>query len=199
MCKKFGSGPCGHIFQQWLDCTDRNPGKDAEGHSLHLTNCIELAEQLSKCLDDHSEHYTKYDQDNTDLEIENENELKNAWIEFVTETEDNIRSRVYQLQDFPTKIAPTMQVRLETKTGAAYFRPEMDGSSIVVAYLLDERGNVLAAASKDDMDMGSQFGCVLTFDVLRGMKSATCRAIYDKDGDSVTVFSKTMLVPLADK
>jgi hypothetical protein len=69
MCKKFGSVPYGHIFQQWLDCTDRNPGNDATGRPLHLSNCIELAERLSNCLDDHSEYYTK---DNTDFDVEND-------------------------------------------------------------------------------------------------------------------------------
>jgi hypothetical protein len=69
---------------------------------------------------------------------------------------------------FSDNDCPNNAGKTRHETGAAHFKPKKDdGSSIVVAYLLDERGNVLAAASKDDMDMGSRFGCVLTFDVTR--------------------------------
>jgi hypothetical protein len=40
-----------------------------------------------------------------------------------------------------------------------------------------------------------KFGCVLRFDVSGDMKLATCRAIYEEDNDTITVLSKTMMVP----
>ncbi|KAL3788843.1 hypothetical protein ACHAWO_008168 [Cyclotella atomus] len=196
MCKKFGSGPCGGIFKRWLDCTDQHPGKDADGQPLHLSKCFEFARKLSKCLDDNSDYYTKYDEKRKSDESDEDVELKVAWSEFVKETEEQIISRVYQLQEFPLDVTPTIHVRLESRTGAASFKPQRDdGSSIVVAYILDENGNVLAAGSKEDMDMGSQFGCILQFDMPATMKAATCRVIYEEGNDNVTVFSKTMLVP----
>ena len=82
------------------------------------------------------------------------------------------------------------------KIGAASFKPQQDDESpIVVAYILDENDNVLAAGSRQDMDMGSQFGCILQFDMPATMKAATCRVIYEEGNYNVTVFSKTMLVP----
>ena len=196
MCKKFGSGPCGDVFKRWLDCTDQYPGKDSDGQPLHLKTCSEFAVKLSKCLDEHSEYYTKYDEEHKDDNSNENDELKAAWSEFVKDTEVQINSHVYKLKDFPAIIAPTIQVRLQSKTGAAFFKPQMDNdSSLVVAYIIDDCGNVLAAGSREDMDMGSQHGCVLLFDMPTGIKSAICRAIYEEGTDTVTVFSKTMLVP----
>jgi len=137
----------------------------------------------------------KYDETKNYHMGTSKDELKDAWSEFVRVTEDNINSHVYKLEQFPEDIAPTMQVRLETKTGTAFFKPEKShGSTIIVAYILDENENLLAAGSKDDTDMG-KFGCVLRFDVSGDMKLATCRAIYEEDNDTITVLSKTMMVP----
>ena len=88
-----------------------------------------------------------------------------------------------------------MQFKPSSKTGAAIFAPNVDGAPIIAAYILDDNDNILAAGSKEDMDMGS-FGCVLQFGVMaETMKSATCRAIYDSDDANVTIFTRTMLVP----
>jgi hypothetical protein len=194
MCKKFSRGPCGDIFKRWLDCTDQNPGKDTNGAPMHLSKCSEFAEKLAKCLEEHSDYYEK---DETTGEDAHEiNQVKDAWREFVREMEDQISTGIYKLQAFPPNMNPTIQVRFESQTGAAYFKPRMNNqSSIVAAYIFDDNGEVLAAGSKDDMDIGSQFGCVLMFDLSARMKSATFRAIYEKETDSVTVFSKTCLVP----
>lgn len=197
MCKKFGSGPCGGIFKRWLDCTDRNPGKDADGQPMHLSKCTEFAIKLSKCLDDHADFYIAYDDKHKHDKDEGEETLRDAWSQFVSDTEEQISSHVYKLMEFPKNISPIIQVRLETKTGAAYFKPETgDGRSIIAAYIIDDSGNVMAAGAKDDMDMGNQLGCVLIFELPDGIKSATCRAIYDDD-DVVTIFSKNALVPVA--
>ena len=81
------------------------------------------------------------------------------------------------LSKFSTDIAPTIQVRLESNSGAAYFKHKnLDNAVITVAYIMDNKGSVLAAGSKDDMDMG-EFGCILQFDMPAGMESATCCAI----------------------
>lgn len=199
LCKKFGSGPCGKVFQQWLSCTDANPGKDESGEPLHLTKCAIFAEKLAVCIDTNAEYYANDENDGSteDVDATNNSELKYAWSDFVREMEDGIKGHQYKLQSFPEKLQPTIHVKLSSKMGASYFKHQMEnGASIISAYILDDRGNVLAAGAKDDMDMGSRFGCVLRFEVSDRMQSATCRAIYDEEsGSDVTVYSKTFLVP----
>jgi len=200
MCKKFGSGPCGDIFKRWLNCTDKHPGKDANGEPLHLTHCVDLAEKLGECLDTHADHYTSKDNEEDIKQQEKArsketDELKSAWSEFVSEMEEGIRTNTFTTLPFPEKYSPSMQFKPSSKSGAAIFAPEIDGASIITAYIIDDDDNVLAAGSREDMDMGS-FGCVLQFDLLdETMKSATCRAIYDSDDAAVTIFSRTILVP----
>eukprot|EP00986_Skeletonema_menzelii_P001742 scaffold481_cov148-Skeletonema_menzelii.AAC.8 len=200
MCKKFGSGPCGEIFKRWLDCTDKHPGKDANGEPLHLTNCLNLAEKLGECLDTHADHYTSKDNEEDIKQQEKAKSqevdtLKSAWSEFVTEMEDGIKRNTFTTSPFPENYTPSMQFKPSSKTGAAIFAPDVGGTPIIAAYIIDDNDNVLAAGSKEDMDMGS-FGCVLQFDVMaETMKSATCRAIYDSDDANVKMFTKTMLLP----
>eukprot|EP00984_Skeletonema_dohrnii_P001489 scaffold480_cov127-Skeletonema_dohrnii-CCMP3373.AAC.3 len=200
MCKKFGSGPCGDIFKQWLNCTDKHPGKDANGEPLHLTHCSELAEKLAKCLDTHAGYYTSKDnegeiQQQEKPQSQETDTMKAAWSEFVSEMEDGIKANTFTTSPFPEKCSPSMQFKPSSKIGAAIFAPDVNGASIITAYILDDNDNVLAAGSKEDMDMGN-FGCVLQFDVLdESMKSATCRAIYDSDDTNVTIFTRTTLVP----
>ena len=82
-----------------------------------------------------------------------------------------------ELSEFPTNIAPTIQVRLESRNGAAYFKHKNLYGAVITGYIMDDKESVLAARSKEDMDMG-EFGCILQFDMSAGMESATCRAIY---------------------
>jgi hypothetical protein len=199
MCKKFGSGPCGDIFKQWLNCTDKHPGKDAAGEPLHLTHCLEFAEKLGECLDTHADHYSSNDHEEDTKQHQKAQSqdtitLKTAWGEFVSEMEDGIKANKFTTSPFPDKHNPSMHFKPNSKTGAAIFAPDVDGASIITAYIIDENNNVLAAGSKEDMDMGS-FGCVLQFDIMDDVKSATCRAIYDSDENDLTVFTRTMLVP----
>lgn len=201
MCKKFGSGPCGDTFKRWLNCTDKHPGKDTNGEPLHLTHCMDLAEKLGECLDTHADHYTSKDNEEDTKQQEKarsketDDKLKTAWSEFVSEMEEGIRTNTYTTLPFPEKYSPSMQFKPSSKTGAAIFAPDMDGASIITAYIIDDDDNVLAAGSKEDMDMGS-FGCVLQFDLLdETTKSTTCRAIYDSDDDvDVTIFTRTIRV-----
>jgi hypothetical protein len=199
MCKKFGSGPCGDIFKQWLKCTDKHPGKDAAGEPLHLTHCLDFAEKLGECLDTHSVHYSSKDNEedtkqHQKSQSQDANTLKAAWCEFVSEMEDGIKANKFTTLPFPDENKPSMHFNPKSKTGAAIFSPDVDGASIITAYIIDDNSNVIAAGSKEDMDMGS-FGCVLRFDITDDVKSATIRAIYDSDESVVRIFTRTMLVP----
>lgn len=199
MCKKFGSGPCGEIFKRWLNCTDEYHGKDLAGEPLHLTKCIDLAEELGKCLDNHADHYSskdKEEEDNKRNQQTHDHTLKDAWSDFVMEIEHGIKSKKFVTSPFSEKYNPSMQFKPSSKTVAAIFAPDMNGAPIVTAYIIDENDSLLAAGSKEDMDMGS-FGCVLQFDVPDATKSVTCRVIYDsnKDDGDVNIFTRTMRVP----
>lgn len=198
MCKKFGSGPCGEIFKRWLNCTDKYPGKDLAGEPLHLTKCKDLAEELGKCLDDHADHYSSKDneEDKKRNQQTHDHTLKDACSDFVMEIEHGIKSKKYVTSPFSEKYNPSMQFKPSSKTCAAIFAPSMNGASIIAAYIIDENDNLLAAGSKEDMDMGS-FGCVLQFDVPDATKIVTCRVIYDcdKDDGDVNIFTRTMRVP----
>ncbi len=199
MCKKFGTGPCGEIFKRWLNCTDKYPGKDLAGEPLHLTKCIDLAEKLGSCLDDHADHYSSKDNEEEDYKRHqqtHDHTLKDAWSDFVMKIEHGIKSKKYATSPFSEKYNPSMQFKPSSKTCAAIFAPDMNGAPIVTAYIIDENNNLLAAGSKEDMDMGN-FGCVLQFDVPDATKSVKCRVIYDsnKDDVDVNIFTRTMRVP----
>ena len=199
MCKKFSRGPCGRHFTVWMDCTDENPGKDDNGEPLHLTKCSDFAVKLAECLEENVEYYSKNDDVDDDINedpIARDGAMNNAWKEFVREIEDSIESGKFSLLPFPLNIQPKMEVRPPTHTGAAFFVPENDGQHILAAYILDDSLNVIAAASREDMYMNNHIGCVIQFKIVEGMKSATCRAIYDTAvKDDVVVYTRTMRVP----
>ena len=166
---------------------------------MHLTSCAEFAEKLAACLVSNTEYYEKYDAQNNEghekNQRDNTEELKGAWKEFVHEMENGIKTHKYSTTPFPKNNQPKMEVRLSSRMGAAFFASEMEcGSTLIAAYILDQDGNVLAAGSREDMDMES-LGCVLQFDVPAGLNSASGRAIYDTGDDPVIIYSKTMMVP----
>jgi len=200
ICKHFSKGPCGEIFKRWLNCTDQYPGKNEGGEPLHLKHCLDLAEELGECLDTHTDDYINSKDNEEDIKqrqqtsMYEKNILQTSWSEFVNEIEDGIKEKKFIATPFPENYNPSMQFKPSTKTGAVIFAPDIHSKTIITSYILDENENLLAAASKEDMDMGS-FGCVLQFDVVEGMK-VVCRAIYDSDEEEdVTIFTRTMLVP----
>ncbi|KAL7525389.1 hypothetical protein ACHAWF_001337 [Thalassiosira exigua] len=203
LCKKFGSGPCGETFKRWLACTDDHPGKGADGEPLHLRRCSDLAEELAGCLDANAHHYDEGDADADehmrDLDRDGKSrELEDAWRTFVREVERGITSGKHCApKPFPEDVKPKVEVRLATRTGAAFFVSHKEGRPIIAAYILDDDGNVIAAGSKDDMDMGD-LGCVLRFKVSEGMNSAAVYALYDTDERAidVAIFTRTTLLPL---
>ena len=190
MCKKFSKGPCGSIFKQWLSCTDKYPGKDANGEPLHLNKCSDYAETLAICLDSNTDYYTKED-DNSN---EQDKTTENDWQEFVKDMEQGIESREYSIQTFQRKENnPSIQVSSKTGTGVCFFDSEVNGKTIIAAYVLDGNENVKAAGSKEDMNVQGQY--MLQFKV-NSMKAATIRAIYDSTGDEDTIEIYTRTIKL---
>ena len=59
LCKKYSRGPCGPLFQKWIDCID---GKEENNQS----DCDYLLAPLDQCLKSHQAYYDKislYDDD----------------------------------------------------------------------------------------------------------------------------------------
>jgi hypothetical protein len=161
-----------------------------------------LAEKLAACLDINVAFYSKNADSDDDVDEDDYSAassgdaLKNAWKEFINEIEDGIKSGKHTLLPFPRNIKPKMELRLSTLTGAAFFVPENDGRPILAAYILDDSSNIIAAASREDLYMNDQLGCVIQFQVVDGMKSLTCRAIYDTSHENdIVIYTRTMLVP----
>lgn len=125
---------------------------------------------------------------------ESASELKASWGAFVKEMEDGIVSGKHDALHFPEDINPTVQVSSATRTGAIFFVRESSGQPLIAAYVLSDNGNVVAAGSNGDMDMG-KLGCVLQFKVSGDMQSAKVRAIYDTEKDDVAIFSRIVLLP----
>ena len=193
LCRKFGAGPCGDVFRRWLTCTDRNPGKNAAGEPRHLVACADFAEKLAGCLEAHADHYANSDEEHPGTE-QKEGARQEAWTAFAEDMAEGIADGTFDLRPYPDALRPNIQVRSASRTGAAYFVPEQNGDMIVAAYILDENGSVVAAGSKEDMDMG-QHGCVLQFEVADGMTSATAYAVYDTPNGHVLVFSQRIRLP----
>ncbi len=196
LCKKFGSGPCGEVFKLWLACTDRNSGRNANGDPLHLTACEEFAVALGECLETNKEYYEAYDKIELAGDTNDTKLMKESWAAFVQEIEDGLSAKQYKSKPFPEEIQPEIQIRLSSKTGAAFFSPnEHDETTILIsAYMIDQRGDVIAAASKEDMDMG-KLGCILQFNISDDLEFVTVRAIYDDGSDPVKIFTKIVFVP----
>lgn len=212
MCKKFGRGPCGDIFQRWLACTDCHTGKinSSTGEPLHLSKCADFAVKLAECLEVNTDYYTK-DENEEEIDdgqqLKDSSELKDAWTVFVSDMDDSILSGKYTDLPFPATLDPKIKIR--ATTGAAFFvssENENDEQQqqplLVAAYILDDNSNVIAAGSQEDMYMDDDLGCVLQFKISKGMKSVTASAIYDStanDVDGILIYSRTMLVPVINK
>ena len=192
MCKKFSKGPCGDVFKRWLACTDEWTGKYAlNGEPLHLDKCSTFAESLAKCLDENTEYYTKEDTTTTD---KHDIELTDAWIKFVNAMESGIVSGKYAVISFPKEeVYPKIQISLATRVAAVFFNNQ---EKIIAAYILDDNGQVIAAGSKEDINIEG-LGCVLQFKVNDGLRSVKCRVIYDignNEDEEVEIYSRTVLI-----
>ena len=189
ICRKYSKGPCGKLFTEWMACTDANPGKDEKtGEDLHLTKCAELAENLAVCLGQNADEYSgpiEYDDDEVnakdgagsgDIPIK---DLADAWLELITELESS--SSTNSRKPYPAGISPELEVRPSSGWGVGAFAPT-DGRDepLVLAYLKDQSGSVLAAGSGQDL---KESGGYLRFQLDKEVESITTCAIYGGEGD----------------
>mmetsp|Transcript_3926 Transcript_3926/g.5996 ORF Transcript_3926/g.5996 Transcript_3926/m.5996 type:complete len:346 (+) Transcript_3926:285-1322(+) len=208
LCKKYSQGPCGKLFQQWIECIDANAKANAnEGNGdgngdgdgngngdESKTDCVcdSLVAPLDKCLKEHQEYYDKisiYDDDN-----DNDQQAIDKWKDFILaiEQDDGIQFEPCSQSQHPPEME--MQLRPKSNMGAAMFHPEMrnghghgdqgqgQGRVLLLAYIKDQNGALLGAGSVEDL-FPFQDQYVLRFGVTDTCKDITAHALYGyKDG-----------------
>lgn len=202
ICRKYSKGPCGHLFTEWMACTDANPGKDeTTGEEMHLTKCSALAEKLAECLGEHAEEYSgplEYDDDgaigngggdqaSATIPIE---ELADAWLELIADLESS--SSTNSRKPFPAKFSPELEVRPSSGWGVGAFAPTDDRDEpLILAYLKDQTGTVLAAGSGEDI---KESGGFLRFQLQHSTQTVTACAIYGGQEDD-PIFERSARIP----
>jgi Predicted solute binding protein len=187
LCQKYSQGPCGDLFQKWLKCIDSHPGKEAE--------CDSLIVPLDQCLKEHLDYYNSINiysmQDESDQEVD-ETVADDAnittpstveqWRDFLKELdqEEDIKTI-----DFPKNQEPKMELRPKDQTGFAMFDSKVQNRHLLLAYMKDQDGNVLAAGSVQDLFPYQQLEdeyYVLRFAVRnKECQSVTAYGLYGKD------------------
>jgi hypothetical protein len=184
LCKKYSRGPCGPLFQKWIDCID---GKEENDQS----DCDYLLAPLDQCLKSHQAYYDKislYNDDDNGESGDNgkHKDLLSTWKLFIEDLEytqktGNIKIR---FKAFRKDNAPDMQLRPEQNMGAAMFRPnDGDGRILLLAYVKDDNGNLLGAGSVEDL-FEFQSKLVLRFRVTSDCRNITAHGLYQNDDDS---------------
>jgi hypothetical protein len=184
-CSPF-QGPCGKLFHNWLTCTDEFDGQvDAiTGEDMHLSKCSHLATPLAECLETKQAHYqASSSMDNNTNEI-----LAKTWKGIVQDLE---QERDKKTKPFPSRrMMPRMEINPSGSAGLAVFAPifQKDASrGLIFAYVKDNNGKVVAAATASDMeDQQDLFdGFALSYDIDRGVESVTAFVVYDGHSDAL--------------
>mmetsp|Transcript_23557 Transcript_23557/g.67860 ORF Transcript_23557/g.67860 Transcript_23557/m.67860 type:complete len:326 (+) Transcript_23557:47-1024(+) len=206
ICRKYSKGPCGQLFTEWMACTDANQGKDeATEEELHLSKCSKLAEKLAECLGRHAEEYSgplEYDDDDNNVGENDDGgqgedipikDLANAWLELIADLESSSSKNF--TKHFPADICPELEVRPSSGWGVGAFAPaDHREESLVLAYLKDQSGTVLAAGSGQDLQ---ESGGYLRFELHKDVESITACAIYGGKEDD-PIYQRTARIPPSD-
>ena len=206
ICRKYSKGPCGQLFTEWMACTDANPGKDeTTGEELHLTKCSALAEKLAECLGEHAEEYSgplEYDDDDDDDGANGTDgddqssatipikDLADAWLELIAGLESS--SSTNSREPFPAEFSPELEVRPSSGWGVGAFAPTDDRDEpLILAYLKDQTGTVLAAGSGEDLNESGGF---LRFQLQKSTETVTACAIYGGQEDD-PIYERSAMIP----
>lgn len=185
-----------------MECTDANPGVDEKtGEELHLTKCADLAQTLADCLARHAEEYAgpiDYDDDDGTAATDDSGEssgvatqtmdLADAWRGLIVNIESSERATAL----FPSSIRPELEVRPSSGWGVASFAPvDQRDEPLIMSYLKDQNGAVLAAGSGDDL---VDTGGFLRFALDDDTKSVTACALYGGEDDD-PLYERTARLP----
>lgn len=198
-------GPCGEIFQNWLKCTDEyaNLTDHTTGEELHLTKCSHLALPLAECLDLNEEYYKSQgslDNDSADQEYKY---LIRQWCTIIEDLESE---RKHKFHNFPSEgTMPKMEANPQGDMGLAVFCPVMElvekniteKAELILAYVKDDKGKLIAAATSSDMRKHQDFfdGLPLSFDIDNSVKFLTSHAVYNTEkGTLPPIYSKRFMI-----
>lgn len=152
ICEKYSQGPCGKLFQTWLKCTDKHPGRDPDTQQdLHLTHCAAHANALADCLDQNQSYYEKPFQDSLENTSHEEEmiELKQAWERLIQEDLTDISRKSY-----PSQYQPQVEFRPRDRLAVIFMSLQdiVQDQSLLLVFVQDERSKtLLSAGSLDDL------------------------------------------------
>ena len=208
ICAKYSKGPCGELFQNWLQCTDDNPGtNESTGKELHVVKCMHLVTPLAECLNEHQKYYdsipleTEDESQEENDAVENDRDSKNekrnireAWQKIVEEIEmdPKIQKNTHK---FKRQMAPEMEVRFKSNLGVAWFDEKNlvceNGKQLLIAYLKDQNEELLGAGTIDDIEDG---GGLMRFKLSKDTEYVTLNVLYDDD-ENGPLYTLTQRLP----
>jgi hypothetical protein len=170
MCKKFSQGPCGKLFLNWLTCIDNNNSNESI--------CDKQLSPLDECLKKHEEYYANVDA----YAEEGEENYRTNWEEFILNLESGDEKEV-KFEDFPTIRKPLLQFRPQKMLGTIEFHQEVRDKQLILGYAKDDKGNILAAASSEELLESDKLYC-LRFNAIENTTSVIVSAVYMDLNDS---------------
>jgi GCK domain len=147
VCEKYSRGPCGKLFQTWLQCTDNHPGKDSiTQEDLHLSKCATFAKALAECLDRNEAYYESPISEQ--LQDESSEELQLAWEQLIDEDLTPIPRK-----EFPKSHRPKLEFRPKDRLAVIFVDLQnIQTQSLLLAFVQDVDSQVLlSAGSLDDL------------------------------------------------
>ena len=59
LCQKFGKGPCGTLFEEWFECTDRVQKQSSTNDKAFLTECEKEFVSWQHCMTKQEDYYSR--------------------------------------------------------------------------------------------------------------------------------------------
>mmetsp|Transcript_26780 Transcript_26780/g.53423 ORF Transcript_26780/g.53423 Transcript_26780/m.53423 type:complete len:334 (-) Transcript_26780:133-1134(-) len=214
-CLFMRASPCSNHFRRWEACVnvkkengivesggndsgelDENVegGTEAAGEEDDfVTRCALQTAGLARCMERFPEHFRSPDV-HEEKDDEATEKTWNDTIVTLEATDREERGGAVAFTPFPTHLVPSMEVRLETRTGRASFQ---NHSQIAVGYVKDETGRLLVAANAEQITNNPAGAGTLIFSLPDETVEVTAYVLYE-EGDGKNggkIFAKSMLVP----
>lgn len=203
LCQKFGKGPCGGPFYQWLECTEA--AIVGEDDSDVTTRCAPLFEEFQSCLERHESQYFKDDANdvgNSNPDIrrllasmaqstgtggvdygQQSTEILEAWQHLI---DHELSPEEYPRHGFPPQLVPKV-IRMggssrnnndkNFRTGMAFV--SVDPNYLVLVYVTNQEHKLIAAAGKNDLFCLDSETVTLLLPSTKTIKSIVVTAVYE--------------------